>query len=159
MKKETTRVHVASTQLQSQTQEELEVGHLTHLDDSLFSISRNKPRLTRAQKRRARQQHALKTAANAPSIRCGLDISREKMKKLQHSDSTLEGAWKVARGEPGPVGKGFFEKDDLLYLHYVPPGSSDEDDEVEQLVLPVGCREAALRLAHSIPLAGHLGRN
>ena len=52
------------------------------------------------------------------------------MKKLEHSDSTLEGAWKVARGEPGSAGQGFFEKDDLLYRRYVPPCSSEENDEV-----------------------------
>ena len=49
---ETTHVHVASTRPQSQTQDKVEVGRLTHLDDSLFSTSRNKPPLTRAQKRR-----------------------------------------------------------------------------------------------------------
>ena len=30
---------------------------------------------------------------------------------------------------------------------------------MEQLVLPTQCRKAVLQLAHSIPLAGHLGRN
>lgn len=30
--------------------------------------------------------------------------------------------------------------------------------EIEQLVLPQRCRTTVLRLAHSIPLAGHLGR-
>ena len=30
---------------------------------------------------------------------------------------------------------------------------------VEQLVLPRECREGEFRLAHTIPLAGHLGHN
>jgi len=31
--------------------------------------------------------------------------------------------------------------------------------EVEQLVLPKSCRSIVLKVAHSIPLGGHLGRN
>ena len=34
----------------------------------------------------------------------------------------------------------------------------DEDMAVEQSVLPVQHREAVLKLAHKIPLAGHMGK-
>ena len=50
------------------------------------------------------------------------------------------------------------------YRRYVPPGSpqlgqqDDEERAVDQLVLPIQCRDSVLCLAHTIPLAGHLGR-
>ena len=57
-------------------------------------------------------------------------------------------------------GVGFFTRDGLLYRRWIPPGRGDEEEmAVEQLVLPRQCREMVLRLAHTIPLAGHLGRD
>ena len=60
------------------------------------------------------------------------------------------------------AGRGFFRRDGLLFRRYIPPGCGQEEEEaraIEQLVPPSQCREAVLCLAHSIPLAGHLGRN
>ena len=54
---------------------------------------------------------------------------------------------------------GFFVENNLLYRRWVPRGCDNEEVTVEQLVFPDQCRKTALRLAHSIPLAGHLGRD
>ena len=45
----------------------------------------------------------------------------------------------------------------MLY-HQVPAGNGSEGERVEQLVLPRQCRKTVLTMAHSIPLAGNLGR-
>ena len=45
----------------------------------------------------------------------------------------------------------------LIYRRWAPP-SRDEDMTVEQLVLPTQCRATILKLVHSIPIAGHLGK-
>lgn len=42
----------------------------------------------------------------------------------------------------------------------MPPGCNDEEGMmVEQLVLPVRCHGVVVKLAHEIPLAGHLGKD
>ena len=46
-------------------------------------------------------------------------------------------------------------EDGLLYRKWQPDANSEE---VLQLVLPRKYRETVLKVAHSIPLAGHLGR-
>ena len=58
-------------------------------------------------------------------------------------------------------GVGFFTKDGLLYRRWVPPDRGGEGEEMafDQLVLPRQCRKMVLKLAHTIPLAGHLGRD
>ncbi|KAL5491312.1 hypothetical protein EMCRGX_G016575 [Ephydatia muelleri] len=45
----------------------------------------------------------------------------------------------------------------MLY-HQVPAGNGSEGERVEQLVLPRQCHKTVLTMAHSIPLAGNLGR-
>ena len=44
-----------------------------------------------------------------------------------------------------------------MYRRWVPPGMDSDEMAVEQLVLPLQCRKTVLKLAHEIPLAGHLG--
>ena len=46
-----------------------------------------------------------------------------------------------------------------MYRRWVPPGRHTEGMEIDQLVLPTKCREAVLKLAHSIPFTGHLGKD
>ena len=57
------------------------------------------------------------------------------------------------------AGPGFCRRDRLLYRRWTPPGCNEEEMVVEQLVLPVRCREVVVKLAHEIPLAGHLGKD
>ena len=51
----------------------------------------------------------------------------------------------------------FYEEDGLLYRHWH-PREEGEELGIEQLIIPKQHREAVLRLAHEIPLAGHLGK-
>ena len=63
----------------------------------------------------------------------------------------------AARGEVNSAGQNFVERDGLVYRRWVPP-TQDEEMAVEQIVLPKECRRTVLHLAHTIPIAGHLGR-
>ncbi len=87
-----------------------------------------------------------------------LDIPAEELQRLQVTDVTLEAAQMAADGNPSTAGPGFFRRDRLLYRRWRPAGRHT-DMEVEQLVLPLTCRQTVLQLAHTIPLAGHLGRD
>ena len=66
---------------------------------------------------------------------------------------------KVADGDPSTAGVGFFRRDGLLYRRWQRPGQDSEALAVEQLVLPLACWPTVLALTHTIPLAGHLGRD
>ena len=86
-----------------------------------------------------------------------LNITRQELKELQEGDESLRPAWEQARTVSLGEGNMFFVREGLLYRRWSPVGAG-EDREVEQLVLPQQCRESVLRLAHSIPLAGHVGK-
>ena len=74
-------------------------------------------------------------------------------------DDSLVAVNKAADGGPSTAGVGFFRRDGLLYRRWQPPGQDSELLVVEQLVLPQACQPTVLALAHTIPLAGHLGRD
>ena len=46
-----------------------------------------------------------------------------------------------------------------MCVRWVPPQHGSEDMEIEQLVLPEQCHQGVIQLAHTIPLAGHLGED
>ena len=73
-------------------------------------------------------------------------------------DETLAEARKAAEGG-GTAGAGFFFRDGVLHRRWVPRGRDEAEMVVEQLVLPKRCRPTVLKLAHDIPLAGHMGKN
>ena len=53
---------------------------------------------------------------------------------------------------------GFYYEDGLLYRKWRPDGSAEGDVRTcKQLVLPQQCRQQVLRLAHDVPMAGHMG--
>ena len=64
---------------------------------------------------------------------------------------------RAADGMVTMAGDGFFRRDEVIYRRWM---SKEEivTSEVEQLVLPRRCRNTVLKLVHSIPLAGHLGK-
>ena len=73
---------------------------------------------------------------------------------MQKTDNTLKPVWnKVSIGSS----TSFVLKDGILYRKG--KGRTPGGEEVEQLVLPAQLRRTALELAHSIPLAGHLGKS
>ena len=126
-------------------------------DDDLFTPGRERVRLTRRQRRVGRRKHA-DIGTGSPGLT--LELSAEELRKLQEGDDTLAVLRKVADGQSSTIaGPGFFRRDGLLYRRWMPPGCNEEGMMVEQLVLPVRCRGVVIKLAHEIPLAGHLGKD
>ena len=112
-------------------------------DDDLFGGGRGheKFRLTRRQRRRQRE--------GEPGV--VTELSGRDSQRLQRADSSLSVGWKAA----SELKSGFCEEDGLLY-HQAKDNFS-ESNETMQLVLPFSCRKLVLHLAHTVPLAGHLG--
>jgi len=88
-----------------------------------------------------------------------LEVTAEELWSLQEGDGTLEAVRKAASGEACLGGIGFFKRDGHLFRRWTPPVPGSEEIVVEQLVLPNQCRQTVLRLAHEIPLGGHMGKN
>ena len=133
-------------------------NYLSNLDESLFSpTGPPRPIMTRAQKRENRRRYRQDATAGAPPCNA-LNITAGELRVLQEGDESLRRARAIANGAPSAAaGDKFSHLDGLLYRQYSPPGTSD-GETIEQLVLPTQCRPAVLRLAHDIPMAGHLGR-
>jgi len=97
-----------------------------------------------------------------------LDISADELKTLQALDPTLGDVRTAAKDANHKTMEdvGFFYKDDLLYRRWIPlqvrcgeiSGREKISVVMDQLVLPQKCRGKVMELAHSIPLAGHLGK-
>ena len=85
-----------------------------------------------------------------------LDMAAPELQVLQEKDPTLQEARNAAEHSSGKNKTGFFKRNGILYRRWIPDGY--EEREVEQLVLPTKCRQAVLKLAHEIPLSGHLGK-
>lgn len=133
---------------------------LPDFDDSLFEGGRERIKQTRSEKRRYRQKHQKGgESSSLEKDRHTLDISAQELISLQGTDPTLVEVRKAAKSYSSSAGVGFFEKNGLIYRHWIPPGRGTEDMAVDQLVLPQQCRSTVLDLAHRIPLAGHLGRD
>ena len=75
----------------------------------------------------------------------------ETLIKLQEADKDIQG---LIRG-PGTKHQ-FCKKEGVICRVWRPRNSTKE---IKQLVLPAPCRSAVLKLAHSIPWAGHMGRD
>jgi hypothetical protein len=121
-------------------------------DDDLFGKCRDRARLSRAEKRADKYKFTQEQQPRNP-----LDLNTEELIQLQKEDDTLESAWKAAKGEVSTAGPGFFERDGILYRRWIPHGQ-DDDTPIEQLVLPTQHRGEVLKLAHEIPMAGHMGK-
>ena len=86
-------------------------------------------------------------------------MDKKALQQLQDTDETLE----VVRDGVDQLSKPFFREGGLLYQKWE-PRDKGEPKPLSQLVLPKECRQKlahsskCLELAHSIPLAGHLGR-
>ena len=121
--------------------------------EELFVPGTEKVRKTRREKRDNRQRFQAGLQKKHP-----LDINSDKFKTLQKHDPSLSAIRDAARGCPSSAGVGFFEKDGLVYRRWKALKNNTEALNVEQLVLPRECREEVLRIAHDIPMAGHLGK-
>lgn len=105
---------------------------------------KSKEHITRSQKRKDKRKY----------FRVGDELkqmlpSREKLIELQEADEDIQ---KLVRNTSDQ----FFKREDLILRRWVPRNTVKE---LEQLVLPKLCRTLAMKVAHSIPLAGHMGRD
>ena len=129
----------------------------TFSDDLFLSIA-PRPRLSRQQKRINRHPHGLirakdsKQSTTKDSTWDG-PMSQCDFRTLQRDDESLTTLYKqAAEGDPT-----FFLEDDLLYRRWTRK-QHDHDGPTNQLLLPKQCRNEVLKLAHAVPLGGHLGR-
>ena len=151
-----------SGEVQTPSQDQSEGLAIYDFDDDIFVASREKRKLTRTQKRVERRQHAQGPEAVAEDGQLGrhtLELTSEELAEMQRADKTLVAVREAAEGTPSTAGGGFFKRDDLIYRRWTPPGHNTEEMAVEQLVLPQECRRTVLHIAHTIPLAGHLGKD
>eukprot|EP00731_Ephydatia_muelleri_P007213 Em0003g1461a len=129
------------------------------LDEAIFQGGRQRPTQTRSQKRQKRQEHSRRMCPQLPAD-TGLNLSASELQKLQETDPTLSALRKVSGREVDSGGGGsdvsVVVKNGLMYRVKTRTG---ELPGREQLVLPNQCRRVVIELAHSIPLAGHMGRN
>ena len=82
-------------------------------------------------------------------------ISRD-LRRLQEEDSGLLRARELAEGKTEEVSSGYFWREGLLFHKWTSPDGDKRP--LEHIVLPSELRESVLHLAHTIPLAGHLGK-
>ena len=118
------------------------------LDSSMFEGGTKGPRNSRRQRR-------FEKGLNAPEPDCakGMWEVPGDIGALQREDGTLKplfakvvGGLDMAKGEK----ECFVVDSDVLYA---------VADGVKRLVVPVSCRPMIMHLAHTLPCAGHLGRN
>ena len=87
-----------------------------------------------------------------------MGVSAAKLKELQLNYITLSKVRQTANNDvASSIDKPYYWQDGLLYRQWRPYGD-ETDIVVNQIVLPQQCRERVLSLAHSIPMAGHLGK-
>ena len=88
-------------------------------------------------------------------------MSRQQLIAEQKQDSSLKEYFHLAvRGDKGVGGQCFDLDDDLLVRKWRPRSSSAQvkDGDLEkQLVVPVSMRKGLLKVAHDLPLGGHMG--
>lgn len=115
--------------------------------DDLFTASKDRKRLTRSEKR-ANCRRMVNDRTHPVSI-MEEEFASSHIAEEQRMDTSLEKAWKST----GMDGSTYYVQGQKLYHRsYDPLGN-----ELEQLVLPQSKRHQAINLAHSVPMAGHLG--
>ena len=119
-----------------------------NFDLKLFESATPRVRKTRRARREVRRAYQSQDVQS---------LSREELIELQRGDDTLATIRENLKPSTEAERGDFYEEDGLLYRRWIPQGHGEEM-EVRQLVLPQQCRSTVLTLAHSIPLAGHLGR-
>ena len=86
-------------------------------------------------------------------------MTPEELKTWQREDPTLAHVRDSAQQDGGEDDRVlFFYRDGILYRQWRPQGTKKGDVRThEQLILPQQCRSLVLRIAHDVPMAGHLG--
>jgi len=133
---------------EGETREESVLSSEFNFGDDMFVDSRvTRPRRSKAESRRDRYDWAChQRLEGVPNV----NVSKEELRKLQDK---VKGIQKLRQRQPGQ----FVEHDGLLYHLWTPHQQPRET--VEQLVLPEQFHLIVCKLAHTIPIAGHLGRD
>ena len=106
------------------------------------------PTKSRSERRERRYEHARVQRACEGDL--NLNIPKEELHKLQVEDSLIQELRKL---RPDQV----VEQDGLWY--HLWEKKQQPGHVVEQLLLPKPYHQVVCKLAHSIPIAGHLGRD
>ena len=119
--------------------EEDEENPFDSFSEELFGESRPcREKLSKAQKR----HQGIERRTQHQEMKIGeLQEQDPELRKLEEGDKTCR----------------YYRKNGILFVKGTPRGSQGE--EYEQLVVPRKYRAKVLQLAHSIPLAGHMGRD
>ena len=107
-----------------------------------------------------KQMQAHSTDAHTQQSEDILSASPEHIKDLQQGDRTLEtirSRLNEGHGEDRTTNAHFYYEGGLIMPLWKKKGSPPGLFELKKLVLPVECRAVALKLAHEVPMAGHLG--
>ena len=123
-----------------------EASDLPVLTEDLFLPDPARKKLTHSEYRSKRQKYATVSDTSHQ-----LDGGASRLQTAQESDSTLD----IIRKSVHNGDKQYLMEDELLYQVTERDGTGEC---ARQLVLPRMYREMALRTAHSVPMAGHLGR-
>ena len=115
-------------------------------DDMFVGNESSKEKKSRSQKRKDRYKHARQKVMAGDLT---FDVSREELHKLQDEDSAI-----VSLKKRKPQ---LLAEHNGLWYHLWTPKHCDEP--IEQLILPKHCHKIVCKLVHTIPLAGHLGRD
>ena len=118
--------------------------------DDFFDGGSDRVRITRAERR-----HRNASPGRAPTT---AGFTMEDIKRLQDSAASLAFARQAASNHSD---SSFFYQDGLLFHRYrgadVDSVSDTDNSDIHQLVLPYACRKQVLYVAHTLPMAGHLG--
>jgi len=81
------------------------------------------------------------------------------LQQLQASDPSLKKVSRLAVYSDKVKSKSvaFSRQNELCYRKWTPRNQVQQDFKVTQVVVPRGCRNSILKLAHDIPIAGQLG--
>ena len=171
----------ASESKLTQVQTTEEENWMEKLDESLFTKGQERQKKSRREKRMDkkrrfqletepeddREEDEAKELEKKSEIqKHELDITTDELKNLRALDPTLGEIRSVVKVHESTEGVGFFYQDGLLYKRWIPlhlqrglaSKRENRNMTVEQLVLPKKCRRKVMEMAHSIPLAGHLGK-
>ncbi len=121
------------------------------MDSDLFLKIKERPRLSRREKRHKRHEVAENKQMHP------LDLSLTELRKMQQEDTTLKNIREAIDSANEEEKTIFYETEGLIYRQWIPP-QGNNSNVVQQLVLPEPCRSVVLSLAHHIPMAGHLGQ-
>ena len=143
------------------TEEDSEVPESSFAEELFIRRKTDRVKLTMRERRKERHHHGLERAKDSCQPRKEVDwslgISGVELRHLEEVDPTLTKVRAAAQGEVNSAGQNFVEWNGLVYRRWV-PRTQDEEMAVEQVVLPKECRRTVLHLAHTISIAGHLGR-